>query len=569
MMIEFQKVFYKNFMSVGNMGLTIELDRSTTTLIGGQNGAGKSTLLEAISYGLFGKPLKKINLPGMVNSINKGKMEVRLEFAIQGKQYKIVRGEKPKKLEFYIDGELLDQTAAARDYQAKIEYILGMDYKLFTQIAILNKERYVPFMELDAEGRRKVVEDILDISVFSSMSKLAKEEAKGVSNELKTLQFERTRIEQSIKGQERLIAEAESNLDDKRDRVQNALDELIARVSQLDADIEGRRDSLTALTQARKAVEEKTTRKAEFDKIAVQLKVKMSNLDEKLSFLCDNDDCPTCKQVIASEFKDQEIGRLNAEKDKVKSNAGLFESEYRKALTALKEASTALEEVSETVRELRGLEREKSYLESDIEIKEKELASFKKDDKLDEYKEELQQLFFSLDDNSENLKGCMDKEEVFAKIVEMLKDDGIKSSIVKDYIGFINIRLNEYLNAMNFYVSIQMDENFKEKIHSINKENFTYDNFSTGQKTRINLAVWLALLEVASMKNSAVTNMVFLDEILEPFDSNGVQDFMKLAKEKLPHKNLFVITQRYDEFFDYFRSSFKFTLKDGFTEIMA
>lgn len=568
MMIEFQKVFYKNFMSVGNMGLTIELDRSTTTLIGGQNGAGKSTLLEAISYGLFGKPLKKINLPGMVNSINKGKMEVRLEFAIQGKQYKIVRGEKPKKLEFYIDGELLDQTAAARDYQAKIEYILGMDYKLFTQIAILNKERYVPFMELDAEGRRKVVEDILDISVFSTMSKLAKDEAKGVSNDLKTLQFERTRIEQSIKGQERLITEAESNLDDKRDRVQNALDELIAKVSRLDSDIEGRKESLTTLAQVRKTVDEKTNRKAEFDKIAVQLKMKMSTLDEKLGFLCDNDDCPTCKQLIAPEFKDQEVSRLNQEKDKVKSKAGLFEQEYRNALTALKDASQAFDQVSETVRELRALEREKSYLESDVEIKEKELASFKKDDKLDEYKEELQQLFFSLDDNSENLKGCMDKEEVFAKIVEMLKDDGIKSSIVKDYIGFINIRLNEYLNAMDFYLNITLDENFKEKINSINRENFTIDNLSTGQKCRVNLAIWLALLEVSSLKNSAVTNIIFLDEILENLDQNGVSDFMKLVKDKLPHKNVFVITQRYDEFQDYFRSQIRFKLSDGFTELV-
>lgn len=568
-MLMFKSAFYKNFMSTGNQGLKVELNRAPSTLVGGLNGSGKSTLLEAITYALFGKTLKKINLGGIINSINKKNLEVHIEFDKNGKSYKIVRGEKPKKLEFYIDGELQDQTAKASDYQAKIEYVLGMDYKLFTQVCILNKERYVPFMEMGASDRRKVVEDILDINVFSFMSDILKREAKDLSMSIDDLKYSRDRTIASIASTKRLIAEAQSNIDERRAEAQSEIDAMesnelakaTAEVDRINSEIDSIEDPKADHAKAIK-------RKKDFEEIAINFRNKMKSLDEKIAFISNNDNCPTCKQVIDEEFKNSSNKESQEELNKLKDNSGLMAVEYKKAVDKFNALEQAVSDLKTLTSDLRYATQQKETIERNIFSKKKLLATIVANPKLTTYENEQVEFEETLLSQEEELTKLIEKSELYKVISSMLKDDGIKSSIVKDYIGFINIRLNEYLNSMNFFLNITLNENFEEKINSINRENFTIDNLSTGQKCRVNLAIWMALLEVSSLKNSAVTNLIALDEVLENLDQNGVQDFMKLVNDKLSHKNLFVVTQRFDEFQDYFRSSLRFKLNDGFTEIV-
>lgn len=567
-MIEFIDVYYKNFMSAGNHGITISLNRSPTTLVGGRNGAGKSTVLEAISYCLFGQPLKKIVLSGMINSINKKGLETVVNFTKQGKSYKIVRGEKPKKLELWIDGELQPQTAKASDYQTKIEKVLGMDFKLFTQVTILNKERYVPFMEMKTADRRKVVEDILDIGVFSTMGKLLKEDTDTLTTHINDLKFERTKLDQKIVGQERLISEAQSNIDERRKEVESQIALLEAELATAEGKVAGINANIDAAGDPKEKLEKSSKRKGEFETIATTFKGKLKVLNDRVEFFSKNDHCPTCKQEIDNEFKEKDVTEAQNQIDEVKKNSLLLATEYQKVLDANKALTTAMETLKTLQTDLRVSVAERDSVSHKITQAKDLLPTLVANPKLEQYLIELENLQEQSENLTDELDSALAEEELLKLVKDYLKDEAIKASIVKDYIGFINIRLNEYLNAMNFFLNITLDENFEEKINSINRENFTVDNLSTGQKCRVNLAVWMALLEVSSLKNSAVTNLICLDEVLENLDANGVEDFMKLAKDKLTHKNLFVITQRFDEFKDHFRSNIEFQLVDGFTEFV-
>lgn len=567
-MLEFEHVIYKNFQSIGNQPIRIDLNRSQTTVVGGHNGAGKSSLLEAISYALFGKPLKKLKLDQLINTINKKGLHVTVAFTKNGKAYKVVRGMKPSIFEFWVDGELQDQSAKSSDYQAKVEYVLGMDYKLFTQIVVLNKEKYVPFMELPAADRRKVVEDILDISVFSVMSDLLKKTVSTLSSEMEDLKYERERLQERMKGQQRLIDEASSNVDVQIAELNTTISDLGDRVEQLVTESEGYEEELATLADITQKVNDASKNKRGFEDIAVKFQANISDLQKTAKFFESNDVCPTCSQQIDDITKAEKHTECTTKVDGIKASAASMVEHYQKAVNDLNALVTQQQREQSLRQGIRALETDLTRLRGEIKSKVGAVQRLSVESKVDQYQEELKTTKASFDVMSDELEDLKLIAESQTKCKELLKDDGIKASIVRDYIEFINNRLNEYLGAMDFHLNITLNEKFEDKINSINREGFTYDNLSTGQKCRVNLALWLALLEVASLKNSVVTNILFLDEILEPIDREGVGMFMKLVREKLTHKNTFVVTQRFDEFKDHFRSELQFKLSDGFTEIV-
>lgn len=567
MMLHFKRVRYKNFQSVGNTFISIDLDRSPTTVIGGHNGAGKSTMLEAVSYGLFGKPLKKLTLAQLINTINRKALVVEIEFDKNGKSYKVVRGQKPAVLEFWVDGELQPQCAKSADYQAKIEYALGMDFKLFTQVVVLNKEKYTPFMDMGAADRRKVVEDILDISVFSVMSDLQKARARTLSASIEDLKYERERLQERMRGQQRLIDEAASNVDGQVKALNEAIEQLKAdmdvdshRIVELDAELAEFIDMAKKVTAA-------STKKRQFEDIALKFQGNIKDLERTASFFKDNDTCPTCSQAINDETKQVKHNECHTKVSGIKASAASMVEHYQKAVAELNELVTAQQREQELQRCKRTCVDAIARIDREIASKQGAIARLSVESKVDQYRQELDTSTVQFDNMTDRLEALKQDEAAQARAKDLLKDDGIKASIVRDYIEFINTRVNEYLGAMDFFIGIALNEKFEDRITSINREGFTYDNLSTGQKSRVNLAIWLALLEVAAIKNSVVTNLLALDEVMENLDSEGVSSFMKLVREKLPHRNCFVITQRFQEFRDHFRSEIQFRLCDGFTEI--
>lgn len=567
-MLEFEYVLYKNFQSIGNQPIRIDLNRSATTVVGGHNGAGKSSLLEAISYALFGKPLKKLKLEQLVNTINKKGLHVTVAFNKNGKAYKVVRGMKPSVFEFWVDGELQDQSAKSSDYQAKVEYVLGMDYKLFTQIVVLNKEKYVPFMELPAADRRKVVEDILDISVFSVMSDLLKKRSTNLSTEMEDLKYERERLEERMRGQQRLIDEAASNVDGQVAELNSTISTLGDRIEVLVTENNGYEEELATLADITQKVNTASKTKRGFEDIAVKFQANIADLQKTAKFFESNDVCPTCAQQIDDATKAEKHTECNTKVDGIKASAASMVEHYQKAVTELNALVTTQQREQSLRQSIRSLETEITRIRGEIRSKAVAVQRLSVESKVDQYQEELTKTRDDHTVKTAALEALKLTNEAQAKGKDLLKDDGIKASIVRDYIEFINNRLNEYLGAMDFFLNITLNEKFEDKINSVNREGFTYDNLSTGQKCRVNLALWLALLEVASIKNSVVTNILFLDEILEPIDREGVGMFMKLVREKLAHKNTFVVTQRFDEFKDNFRSELQFKLVEGFTEIV-
>lgn len=568
-MAKFISLEYKNIQSVGNTPIKIQLDRNPTTLIGGDNGSGKSTMLYALAYGLYGRFLSGAKLGDVINSTNKKSLLVKVTFRQRGKEYVVVRGEKPKKFEVYEDGEMWNQDASARDLQKKIDLLLGYDYDMFTQVVLLNKERYKPFMSMGAAERRKVVEEIFGVSIFSTMNTICKDMASDVKADSLQLQRKVELGQQALESQKRLIQTIHDSIESANQDTESEVSELRTKiedyetkVSDHEADIESKRTALSKLTAHRTL----SSRVKELTQLSMQFSTESANHKKTIAFFNSNDVCPTCSQHIEDEKKDSMIGEAQERIDEISSASNDM-------IAMLEETNKQLSEIEELNNQIMSVEREIQFCNRQIRDLNEQIGrlSAKTDNdgqkRLQKALDEYDTIKADLDQVTEKYEEVLRQMELFESMKTLLKDDGVKSMIIREYITLINKKVNEYLYAMNFYINIELDENFNEKFHAMHKENFSMANLSTGQKTRVNLAIWLALLEVASIKNSVVSNVLLLDEILEPFDANGVKDFMALCRELLADKNIFIITQRFEEFSDYFRGSIRFKLNDGFTEI--
>ena len=567
-MIHFKKVRWKNFLSTGNAFTEIQLDKNDSTLIVGENGAGKSTMLDALCFGLYGKPFRKVKKDQLINSVNGRDVVVEIEFHTHDHQYTIRRGIKPNLFEIIEDGVLIDQDAAARDYQEMLEkHILKLSMKSFTQIVILGSSSFVPFMQLTTNVRREVIEDLLDIRVFSSMAVLLKDRVSGNRQALTMTEHDITNTTNNIKLQEKLrqdlAQEKSEKIDEYRSRIEDARSAIMRNEAEA-ATIEAEINDLL------EQIEDKDNVSARIQKILnleSNLEKKKTNARKTIKFYHDNDECPTCTQTIDSAIKCEKI----KEKEKI-------ETEVNDALQTLQgslsEAELRLSEITKVQREVNTRQHLLRDVQSSIKSSQKEISLWTKEiesaskgsvsfneDTITQLKEEYG-LFLGMKQE------YLDEREMYDLATVILRDSGIKSRIIKQYVPVINTLVNKYLAAMDFFVKFELNEQFEEKILSRHRDDFTYDSFSEGEKMRIDLSLLFTWRSIARMKNSAHTNLLILDEVFDAsLDANGCDEFLKLI-HSLEDSNIFVISHKGDVLHDKFSNTLRFTKQKNFSRIM-
>jgi DNA repair exonuclease SbcCD ATPase subunit len=564
--IHFEKVRWKNFLSTGNNFTEIELDRNNTTLIIGENGAGKSTILDALCFGLFGKPFRSINKSQLLNSINNTGALVEVEFKIGTKNVKVIRGIKPNTFEIYINGKMYNQDANARDYQKYLEQqILKLNYRSFTQVVILGSSTFIPFMQLKARQRREVVEDILDIQIFSLMNMLLKQELKTISEDQRENNYNYDLTEEKVSLKHQYIENVNHNRDNLIKEKNNLLQGNEEEVYKKNANI-------TMLNGSNNELLVEIEDQNKVDKNQDKLKAIRSTLTEKknsntkmVKFFEDNDDCPTCEQP------------LNNAEDMIKSKQSEVDK-FSSALDELKEALDKTEnrknEISVIVKKIRENEVTVAKENSSITQLEKfnatllsEISQLESGDVGKEDLKSLKKLRTHLK-VLEHQKSKLREDQTYAEASRnMLMDTGIKTKIIKQYLPIMNKLINTYLTAMEFYVNFTLDENFNETIKSRYRDEFTYASFSEGEKMRIDLALLFTWRAVAKMKNSTNTNLLILDEIFDSsLDGAGTDEFLKILNT-LGNENVFVISHKQDMLVDKFKSTVRFAKVKNFSHI--
>ena len=570
MRIHFKKIRYKNILSTGNSFTTIEFDTSPTTLVSGSNGSGKSTLLDAITFGLYGKPFRNISKGQLINSINKKALEVEIFFAAGGHNYMIRRGIRPNIFEIYKDGQLINQNAAKKDYQAFLEEsILGINYKSFNQIVVLGSATYVPFMELRVGQRREIIEDLLDIQVFSVMNLLAKDKINENKSEINDNKYNIELIESKIES-------AEENNEAIRKIKETEVDKIRTKMNEHISDIESKQTKIDTVDEDIKSlyetISDKKDVKGKFDKansLKQDIETNRRNFDKELSFYHDNDNCPTCKQGIEHDFKEKVVSEKNAKLQELET--GLVD--ITEKITSYQERLDAIGEVEEKIQ---NKNFEISEIRAEIKMAKNALVTFKTE--LESAEREVEEVDTSkLEALQEDLnikktiaEELIQEHEILSVVSTILKDGGIKARIISQYIPVMNKLINKYLAAFDLFVDFQLDEEFNEVIRSRFRDNFTYASFSEGEKLRITLSIMLAWRSVAKLRNSVSTNLLILDETLDgALDGVGIENLIETLHGLNADDNIFVISHRGDQFAEKFDNSITFDKIKNFSEIIG
>jgi DNA repair exonuclease SbcCD ATPase subunit len=570
MKINFKKVRYKNVLSAGNSFTEILLDKSKTTLISGSNGSGKSTLLDAITFALYGKAFRKINKPQLINSINQKELVVEIEFSIGSNQYYIRRGLKPNFFEISLNGTLIDQDAAVRDYQTYLEQnILKLNYKSFTQIVILGSATYVPFMELPAQGRREIIEDLLDIQVFSTMNTLLKDKINANKESITENSYQKDLIETRIDSAKDHNESIRKIKEKEVDKIKEKMAIHIKEIEEAKSKIETMQDIIDVCVND---IADKADTKAKSEKaksLRRDIESQIRTHQKELSFYKDHDDCPTCKQGIEHDFKESIITDKDAKLAEL--SAGL-----EKLAVKAKEYDDRLESISSIEDQMRDVNLKIGDQRASIKVAKNALISYKNE--LTSAEEEVEAVDMSkleeynntLRDIEERQTQLFGEKEVIAVTAAMLKDGGIKAKIIKQYVPVMNKLINKYLGAFDLFVDFQLDENFNEVIKSRFRDTFSYASFSEGEKLRITLAIMLAWRSVAKLRNSVATNLLILDETLDgALDGVGIEMLIETLHNLNSDDNIFVISHRGHQFGDKFMSHIKFDKVKNFSEIAA
>ena len=571
-MINFKKIAWSNFLSTGNAGTEIQLDRSTTTLIVGENGAGKSTILDAICFALFNKAFRNISKPQLINSINGKQARVEVEFDIGRRNYRIVRGIKPAIFLIYVDGNLINQEADSRDFQRYLEeHILKLNYKSFTQIVILGSASFTPFMQLPPSHRREIIEDLLDIRIFSTMNTLLKERSSALKDTIKGIEADIEVQKEKVRLQDdyikTLVGDAEKRREDIEHQIATANDEMESSTADtvaLEIRIAKLRDEIadedTQISKARKLSE-----------LQRKLTERISKAQSEIAFYHDNDTCPTCQQGLPHDLKENAVASQNVKMAEIE--------------TALNDLADNIETVQNRLDEIHGISDSIARYNKEIiahnntiianqkyiQKLETELKTHNNDNSnIDEEKSRLRGLAKEVV-NMNSERTALNEERYYQDIASnLLKDTGIKTRIVRQYLPIINKLVNKYLNAMDFFVSFELDEAFNETIRSRHRDDFSYASFSEGEKQRIDLALLFTWRTIAKMKNSAATNLLLLDEVFDSsLDNNATEYLMNVLNTLGEDTRVFVISHKGDQLFDKFRSVIKFEKHQNFSRVAA
>jgi DNA repair exonuclease SbcCD ATPase subunit len=569
-MITFQKVRWKNFLSTGTYFTEIDLQRSPNTLIIGNNGAGKSTILDALCFGLFGKPFRKINKPQLLNSINQQDCIVEIEFSIGKKQYKVIRGIKPNTFEVYCNGTMVDQDAKAKDYQEHLEkFILKLNYKSFTQVVILGSASFVPFMQLTPADRRAIIEDLLDIGIFSSMNAVVKEKMSIIKEANTKTKYDMDLTAEKIKMQKESLEEHKKHNDTEIEKKQKEISDSEEQITQLAKDIgliQKHINVLNSKISDQMAMQKKSGKLVQLES---KLESRLKKIEKEVGFYHDNSDCPTCKQSIEQEFREEQITTLN--ETKVEVNTALTDIAKQIA-----ETSDRIDTIQKIVLHIQSHNNEIVKHNSTISAVNAFITKLQKEiTELSNRKENLEEENAKLKELKEQLGELVKKQEELSTEKQyyefasnLLKDTGIKTKIIRQYLPIMNKLINKYLTAMDFFVNFNINESFEETIKSRHRDEFGYANFSEGEKMRIDLALLFTWRQIAKLKNSTNTNLLILDEVFDSsLDGVGTEEFLKLIQEMGSDTNIFVISHKGDQLFDKFRSIIRFEKKNNFSQV--
>ena len=570
-MILFEKIRWKNFLSTGNQFTEVELNKNSTTLIVGNNGAGKSTILDALCFVLFGKAFRKINKPQLINTTNEKDCLVEIELKIGSTDWMIRRGIKPNIFEIYRDGSVLDQSSSAIDQQKYLEQsVLKMNYKSFTQIVILGSSNFVPFMQLTAASRREVIEDLLDIKIFSSMNVIIKEKIRSLKEEIRTLELKKESVKDKVEMQKNFIEELENlsnaNVNANKEKIAN-IELEIGNYNDENIEITNK---LTLLEKQLEKYVGATEKLRKLGNLKGKISQKVSTITKEHKFFTDNTVCPTCTQSIEEEFR---LNRIKSAQDNAKElqsgykelEEAIKEEEKREHqfLDLSKEVTNLTHGISQNNTRINGLQKQIRNLESEIQTITENLANRNSEhEKLEQFKNDLKSVY-------DDLSGKKDLIQYHDFSYSLLKDSGVKSKIIKKYLPLINQQVNRYLQMLDFYINFTLDEEFNETVQSPIHEDFSYSSFSEGEKQRIDLALLFTWREVAKFKNSTNTNLLILDEVFDSsLDGFGTEDFLKIIRYVIKDANVFIISHKVG-MEDRFESVLKFEKVKGFSRMVA
>ncbi len=569
-MIFFKNIKFKNFLSTGNYFTEIKFDEALNTLVVGTNGAGKSTMLDALCFVLFGKAFRNINKPQLINSINQKDCVVECLFFVGKKEYRIVRGIKPNIFQIHVNGELLNQEAASKDYQEILEnQVLKLNYKSFTQIVILGSASFTPFMQLSAADRRAIIEDLLDIQIFSSMNSILKDRISKNKDEIVSNKFAFELAEQNYQMQEKHINQLKQNNENKVKECEAEIESSQGVIQTLHEELSSASANVATLQEQISSKLEVEDKVKKLTKIESQIESNLSKFQKDIRFFESNDSCPTCRQTIAMEFKETELANLT---NKVtECEHGL--SQLEKKILDEQNKLNVIFEVQKNIQllNIRIAQKNTTITETNKYIgklqKQIELLKNNKQD-LNLETEKLNELQVKLTELENKKKELIVEKTYFDVASNLLKDTGIKTKIIRQYLPIINKLVNKYLASMDFFVNFNLDESFKETIKSRHRDEFSYASFSEGEKQRIDMALMLTWRAVAKMKNSTNTNLLILDEVFDSsLDANGTEYLMNLL-HLLEDVNLFVISHKGDILQDKFRNVIRFDKVNNFSRII-